>query len=466
VSGATGRLVIVSNRVAPLTGRRVASAGGLAVGVHAALAETGGVWFGWSGHLVAVPGPLRVQRVGPITYALADLSEAEHDGYYAGFSNRALWPTFHYRLDLAVFDRAHFEMYRAVNRRLAAELAALLRPEDRVWVHDYHLIPFARELRRLGVANRIGFFLHIPFPAPEIYVALPWHGSLAEDLCSYDIIGFQTASHAKQFEDYAEAELDGKRGGGGRLTVGNRRVSVGAFPIGIDVDDVRKMASSDEARRSAQSLTATLQRRKLVIGVDRLDYSKGIPDRLLAFEVMLRDHPDWHGGVTLVQVSAPSREDVPEYQQLRTTVEGLAGRINGRLGAADWTPVRYVNRTYSRRALTGFYRVAAVALVTPLRDGMNMVAGEYVAAQDAGDPGVLVMSRFAGAAEVLEGAMIVNPYDIDMTATALHQALAMPIEERRERHARLLASQRANDVHAWRDRFLKALAGEPATPTA
>lgn len=459
MSGASSRLVIVSNRVAPLTGRKVASAGGLAVGVHAALAETGGLWFGWSGELVESPGTPRVQQVGAITYALADLSEAEHDGYYAGFSNRALWPTFHYRLDLALFDRAHFEMYRSVNRRLATELAAMLRPDDRVWVHDYHLIPFARELRRLGVANRIGFFLHIPFPAPEIYVALPWHRSLAEDLCAYDVVGFQTASHAMQFTDYAVAELDAVVADHGEVAVGDRRLMVDAFPIGIDVDDLQRMAASVEANRHAQALTATLYTRKLIVGVDRLDYSKGIPDRLLAFEVLLRDHADWRGSVTLVQISAPSREDVPEYRQLRTTVEGLAGRINGRLGAADWTPVRYVNRTYSRRALAGFYRVASVGLVTPLRDGMNLVAGEYVAAQKSDDPGVLVMSRFAGAAEVLEGAMIVNPYDIDMTAMALHQALAMPIEERRERHARLLASQRANDVHVWRDRFLRALAG-------
>jgi trehalose 6-phosphate synthase len=453
------RLVVVSNRVAPLTARQVASAGGLAVGVHAALAESGGIWFGWSGQVVPEPGPLRHQRAGSISYLLADLSENEHAGYFGGFSNRALWPTFHYRLDLASFERAHYEAYRAVNRRLAGELARILRPSDHVWVHDYHLIPFGRELRRLGVTNRIGFFLHIPFPAPEVYVVLPWHRSLAEDLCAYDVTGFQTASHTRQFVDYALEELGGELAANGDLVVGDRRLTVGAFPIGIDVEDVQRMAASDEARRNAQALSATLQRRQLVIGVDRLDYSKGIPERLLSFETLLREHPDWRGSVTLVQISAPSREDVPEYQHLRTTVEGLAGRINGRLGAAEWTPVRYVNRTYSRRALAGFYRIAAVGLVTPLRDGMNLIAGEYVAAQDPERPGVLVLSRFAGAAEVLEGAVIVNPYDTDKTATALHHALAMPIEERRERHARLLRSQSAHDVHNWRDRFLNALAG-------
>jgi trehalose 6-phosphate synthase len=460
----TGRLVVVSNRVAPLSGRQAASAGGLAVGVHAALSESGGLWFGWSGNLVDEPGPPHLQHSGPITYALADLTQAEHEGYYGAFSNRALWPTFHYRLDLAKFDREAMDIYRQVNRRLAGQLAALLKPGDRIWVHDYHLIPFGRELRRLGVEGRIGFFLHIPFPAPEIYVALPWHHSLAEDLCAYDVVGFQTHEHARQFIDYATDELGAVREEGTTLRVAERRITVDAFPIGIEVDDVIRMANSVESRRQAQALAASLAGHALVIGVDRLDYSKGVPDRLRAFEVLLREHPDWRGRVTLVQISAPSREDVPEYQDLRRSVERLAGRINGRLGGAEWMPVRYVNRSYTRRSLAGFYRIARVGLVTPLRDGMNLVAGEYVAAQNPNDPGVLVLSRFAGAAEFFEGAVVINPFDVDLTATALHQALSMSLEERRERHARLLESVRSHDALHWRDRFLTALDARPLVP--
>lgn len=456
-----GRLVVVSNRVAPVSGKQAASAGGLAVGVHAALARRGGLWFGWSGAIVAEPGEKpRLQRSGNITYALVDLNEAEHDGYYLGFANRTLWPAFHYRIDLANFDRGAQDIWRQVNRRFAAQLQPLLRPDDRIWIHDYHLIPLGRELRRLGVDARLGFFLHIPFPAPELFTALPFHGSLADDLLAYDVVGFQTRRDMRQFVDYLVDERDGVAGEGGQVAADGRSVIVGAYPIGIDVDDVVKMASSPEGQRHATSLAATLHGRQLVIGVDRLDYSKGIPERLRAFEQLLREHKDWRGSVTFVQISAPSREDVPEYQNLRRSVERLAGHINGRLGDADWTPVRYVNRSYNRKTLAGFYRVARVGLVTPLRDGMNLVAAEYVAAQDPEDPGVLMLSRFAGAAETMQGAVIVNPYDVDNSAAALNQALSMPLEERRERHARMLASVRAHDIHHWCSQFLAVLDGE------
>ena len=463
-----GRLVVVSNRVAPVSGKQAASAGGLAVGVHAALAKRGGLWFGWSGAITAEPDPApRLQRSGNITYALVDLSEAEHDGYYLGFANRTLWPAFHYRIDLANFDRGAQDIWRQVNRRFAAQLAPLLRPGDRIWIHDYHLFPLGRELRRLGVDARMGFFLHIPFPAPELFTALPFHGSLADDLLAYDVVGFQTRRDARQFVDYLVEDRAATVGEGGLVRVDDRSLTVGAYPIGIDVDDVARMAGSPEGLRHFHSLEATLHGRKLVIGVDRLDYSKGIPERLRAFEQLLREHGDWRGAVTFIQISAPSREDVPEYQNLRRSVERLAGHINGRLGDADWTPVRYVNRSHNRKTLAGFYRLARVGLVTPLRDGMNLVAAEYVAAQDPEDPGVLMLSRFAGAAEALHGAVIVNPYDVDNTAAALNQALSMDIAERRERHQRLMASVRAHDIHHWRDGFLAALDGEqPARAVA
>ncbi|MFO1067033.1 MAG: trehalose-6-phosphate synthase [Geminicoccaceae bacterium] len=454
-----GRLVIVSNRVDP-PAARANPAGGLAVGVRAAFGKAGGLWFGWSGEVTdGEVGPTRLQRSGPLTYALTDLTAAEHDGYYAGFANRALWPAFHSRLDLASFERSQYDVWRQVNRRFATELAASLGPDDRVWVHDYHLIPLGRELRRLGFAGRLGFFLHIPFPPRRLFQALPWHRSIAEDMCGYDIVGFQSHADVDEFESYVQRELEGHRDEAGLLQVGERRLQAEAIPIGIDVDDVVRLANSLDSRRQAQALASTLHGRALILGVDRLDYSKGIPDRLRAFDSMLREHADWKGKTTLIQICAPSREDVQEYQDLRRAVERRAGHINGRHGDAEWTPVRYVNRSYNRRTLAGFFRLAKVGLVTPLRDGLNLVAEEFVAAQLPDDPGVLVLSRFAGAAEILQGAVIVNPYDVDMTAAALNQALAMPIEERRDRHARMLAAVRANDVHRWRDRFLAALEG-------
>ncbi|HET6468790.1 MAG TPA: trehalose-6-phosphate synthase, partial [Geminicoccaceae bacterium] len=365
----------------------------------------------------------------------------------------------HYRIDLASFERSWHECWRQVNRRFARQLLPHLRPDDRIWIHDYHLIPMGRELRSLGFDGRIGFFLHIPFPSPDLYVALPWYRSIAEDFCTYDVVGFQTEGDLRQFRDFVRLEMDGTVREDGRIDVQRRTLVAGAFPIGIDVDEVARMAVTTESRRQAERLKATLMGRRLIIGVDRLDYSKGIPERLRAFEQLLREHEEQHNQVVLIQISAPSREDVPEYQSLRRNVERLAGHINGRLGAADWTPVRYLNRSYTRRALAGFFRIARVGLVTPLRDGMNLVAAEYVAAQDPADPGVLVLSRFAGAAGHFEGAVIVNPYDTHMTAEALNQAISMPLAERQMRHASLLASARRHDVIAWRDRFLAALDG-------
>jgi trehalose 6-phosphate synthase len=456
-----GRLVVVSNRVSVLTGRQAASAGGLAVGVHAALAASGGLWFGWSGEVRAEPAAEpKVQRSGKITYLLTDLTEAEHEGYYAGFANRTLWPLFHYRIDLATFDRGWHDSWRQVNRRFARELAPHLRPDDRVWIHDYHLIPTGRELRGLGFAGRVGFFLHIPFPSPDLYVALPWYRSIAEDLCAYDVVGFQTEADLRQFRDFVRLEMGGRVRDDGTVTVQKRRFLALVIPIGIDVDEVARMAVAADTRRQAERLKATLHGRQPIIGVDRLDYSKGIPERLRAFELLLREHESLRGQVVLIQISAPSREEVPEYQSLRRNVERLAGHINGRLGDADWTPIRYLNRSYTRRALAGLYRASRVGLVTPLRDGMNLVAAEYVAAQDPADPGVLVLSRFAGAAAHMESAVIVNPYDTYRMAEALNQALSMTLEERQARHAALLASIRRHDVIAWRDQFLAALAGE------
>jgi trehalose 6-phosphate synthase len=453
------RLVVVSNRVTQV-GKKGGSAGGLAVGVHAALSDMGGIWFGWSGQIVGeLPGQPRRSRGGKITYALTDLTEEEHAGYYAGFANRTLWPLCHYRLGLTSFEHDWWNIYRRVNQRFATELAPLLEPDDLIWIHDYHLIPMASELRRLGVQARIGFFLHIPFPAAQVFVVMPWHRQLAADLCAYDLVGFQTPTDLQQFEDYVSRELRGEVGEGNTIRALGRTLRGIACPIGTDVDEMARLAASPEGRGHAERMRASMRQRQLIMGVDRLDYSKGLPERLRAFEILLRDYPQHRGKVTFLQISAPSREDVPEYVTLRTEVEQLAGHINGIYGEPDWAPLRYINRTYSRRTLAGLFRLARVGFLTPLRDGLNLVAEEFVAAQDEEDPGVLVLSRFAGAASVLEaaGALIVNPYDVHDSAGALQRGLIMSLEERRDRFKDLLAAVRAHDIVAWRRRFLADL---------
>jgi trehalose 6-phosphate synthase len=452
------RLVVVSNRVTPITGARAATAGGLAVGVLAALRETGGIWFGWSGETTESSVPLpKVFKSGAITYVTIDLNRTEFDHYYGGFANRTLWPLCHYRLDLASFDREWYLAYRRVNQLFAEQLFPYLRDDDLIWIHDYHLIPLGEELRRLGINARIGFFLHIPFPSTEIYVALPWHAELVQALCAYDLVGFQTSPDLRNFHDYLYREGVGYALSDGLIQAFGRTLRAQDFPIGIDADDFAKMATSGEAVRASQRLTKSLLGRKLIIGVDRLDYSKGITERLRAYEFLLQNYPRQRGQVTFVQISAPSREDVPEYLDLRGQVEAASGRINGRFSEFDWMPLRYINRSFSRRTLAGFFRLSRIGLVTPLRDGMNLVAKEYVAGQSDDDPGVLVLSRFAGAADDMDGAVIVNPYDVEATAEAMHRGLIMSLDERQDRWRRLLAQVRKRDIVRWRQDFVAAL---------
>jgi len=459
--GVVSRLVVVSNRVTPLSGAKAATAGGLAVGVLAALRESGGIWFGWSGEVTESTNPMpKVFKTGNITYITIDINQAEFDKYYGGFANRTLWPLFHYRLDLSSFDREWYMAYRRVNQLFAEKLYPYLQDDDDIWVHDYHLIPMGEELRRLNIDSRIGFFLHIPFPAAEVYVALPWHESLVRALCTYDLVGFQTSNDLRNFHDYLYREGVGYALADGLIHAFGRTLRAQDFPIGIDAEDFGRMAESAEAVRASQRLARSLLGRKLIIGVDRLDYTKGIPERLRAYEALLQNYPRQRGQVTFVQISAPSREDVPEYLELRRDVETASGHINGRFSEFDWMPLRYLNRGFTRRTLSGFFRLSRIGLVTPLRDGMNMVAKEYVAAQAEDDPGVLVLSRFAGAADDMDGAVIVNPYDIEGTAEAMHQGLIMPLDERQERWRRLLAQVKEHDINRWRTDFVNALAAD------
>lgn len=454
------RLVVVSNRVAD---PRKTAAGGLAVALADALRSTGGMWFGWSGAIVkdgaSGEGELHIQQAGNVTLATVDLCTEDYEGYYLGYSNDVLWPVFHYRLDLARFDAGHMDAYRRVNRLFAGKLMSLLKPDDIIWVHDYHLIPLAAELRAMGCTNRIGFFLHIPLPPQLLLAAIPQHEWLVRALFSYDLVGFQSQADLLHFSRYVQAEANAATLGNDRFHAYNRTLRASAFPIGIDVDEFAALAHAKEGWNMYERLKKEYSRRKLLIGVERLDYSKGLPQRMKAFRTLLKKYPENLGSATLIQIASPSREDMGAYSDLLQELESLCGAINGDFGELDWMPIRYMHRNIARKRLPGLYRVARVALVTPLRDGMNLVAKEFIAAQDPNDPGVLVLSRFAGAAEQLEHALMVNPYDIDGTAEVIQQALQMPLQERQARHQQLLARIRREDVHWWRKRFLDALAG-------
>lgn len=452
------RLVVVSNRIAD---PRKTAAGGLAVALGQALEASGGLWFGWSGRIAenGAPGQGEVnrQQAGAVQLVTLDLSREDHDSYYLNYSSGVLWPVLHYRLDLADFDSGGIAGYRRVNQLFAQKLKALLRPDDIIWVHDYHLIPLAAELRAMGCEQRIGFFLHVPLPPPLMLAALPEHDWLMRSLFAYDLVGFQSQTDVTHFERYASDELRAQWVGQHGWHAFGKTLQVRAFPIGIDVDEFQALGEGKDAREMFEQLRSDYARRRLLVGVERMDYSKGLPQRLKAFRTLLQNYPENQGSATLIQIASPSRESVDAYAALRAELESLSGAINGEHGELDWMPLRYIHRNVARKRLPGLYRTAAVALVTPLRDGMNLVAKEFVAAQDPADPGVLVLSRFAGAAEQLSEALQVNPYDTARTAETIQRALQMPLAERQQRHAALLQRIRAQDVHWWRENFLRAL---------
>ena len=453
------RLVVVSNRVAL---PREARAGGLASAMQAALAEKGGLWFGWSGRSVAESERrLETLREGHVDFALLDLTAAEHREYYLGFANRTLWPLLHYRPSLLEYHRDEFAGYRRVNALFAQHLAPLLRDGDTVWIHDYHLIPLAAELRARGVGARIGFFLHVPFPPAALLSMLPHHEALFPALAACDLVGVQTQADCDALLGYFRDEAGACIGSDGAVTMPDGRgFTVAAFPIGIDADRVATQARKAEGGAATKRLLRSLEGRQLAIGVDRLDYSKGLPQRFDAFGRFLARLPEWRSRVSFLQIAPPSREDVPEYRDLRSRLERIAGATNGRYAEPDWVPIRYVNRSFGHATLTGFYRIADVALVTPIRDGMNLVAKEFIAAQPADDPGVLVLSSFAGAAEQLREAIVINPLDAEDIGEALERALTMPLGERRERWAAMFDTVCRQDISAWREAFLQRL-GNP-----
>ncbi|WP_165461145.1 alpha,alpha-trehalose-phosphate synthase [Atlantibacter sp.] len=449
------RLVVVSNRIAPPDDKK-ASAGGLAVGVLGALKAAGGLWFGWSGEIGNEDQPLKTVSRGNISWASFNLSEQDYEQYYNQFSNAVLWPAFHYRLDLVNFQREGWEGYMRVNQLLAEKLKPLLEEDDILWIHDYHLLPFASALRALGVNNRIGFFLHIPFPTPEIFNALPPHEELLEKLCDYDLLGFQTSNDESAFLECIAQQTQLTTRDKNRHRAFGKTFTTSVYPIGIEPKEIAEQAAGPLPPKLAQ-LKQELGTIKNIFSVERLDYSKGLPERFLAFESLLENYPEHHGKIRYTQIAPTSRGDVQAYQDIRHQLETEAGRINGKYGQLGWTPLYYLNQHFDRKLLMKVFRHADVGLVTPLRDGMNLVAKEYVAAQDPANPGVLVLSKFAGAANELTSALLVNPYDRDEVANAMHRALTMPLAERISRHSEMMAIVKNNDIHHWQERFLAAL---------
>ncbi len=457
------RIVIVSNR----TPGKGPAAGGLAVALRKVLGEREGFWFGWSGKLAEHPAQeARFEDIDGLKVAQIDLTRDDHHAYYAGFSNSILWPSFHLRLDLATIESHWYEGYRRVNQQFARALLPLLQPDDIVWVHDYHLIPLASELRQLGARNRIGFYLHIPFPTTDALYAIPHHEDLMRDLSRYDLIGMQARRDVAAFTEFAEHQAPSTFGGHQVRAIDFSRTEVEAFPIGSDPQAFARLAVSPAATKMIHRMKRSLGEQRLILGVDRLDYSKGLPQRVEAYEKLLANNARLRRAVHLLQVAPPSRDTIKEYQETSDTLDAMCGRVMGHFAEPDWQPLTYVKRAYGQPSLAGLYRLARVGLVTPLRDGMNLVAHEFVGAQDPEDPGVLVLSRFAGAAEIFPDALLVNPFDTDETAEALRIALDMPLDERQERWRALMDAALEHNVDDWALGFLTRLAPSPMDKTS
>ncbi len=459
------RLVVISNRVAVPKARGVQGAqGGLAGALNAALKENSGIWFGWSGQQTDnFTGSINVQRSADgVTTATIDLEAQDVEEYYNGYANSTLWPLFHYRIDLTRYEVEFGRGYERVNERFAQSALPLIEREDDVWVHDYHLMPLAQQLRDMGCKNRIGFFLHIPWPPTNLFVSLPYHERLVMALLRYDLIGFQNDTWLDSFLHYCRKELGADIDeDSGVITLNGQKTVARAYPIGIDYDFFMAKGETGAARQAEQRLISSTRRRTAMIGVDRLDYSKGLPERLDGIGRFFDNYPERARDLVFIQIAPPSREDIGSYQQIRAELEQKTGQINGARSEVDTVPIRYVNKGHSQEELFGFYRASKIGLVTPLRDGMNLVAKEYIAAQNPEDPGVLILSRFAGAAQQMPDALLVNPYSADEMASAIRTALEMPLEERKSRYDKLIGTVRDDNVQQWTQNFVSDLAALP-----
>ncbi len=466
------RLIVLSNRL-PFVFRRGEAgrwlaergAGGLVSALLPVLSDRGGLWIGWAG---TAEGGCDLEAAvaaagGEIGFALkaVALDAREVHDFYHGCANEIIWPLFHDLQSLCNFEPAYWRAYKEVNRKFAEAVLAASGSGDFIWVHDYQLMNVAAELRALGYRSRIGFFLHIPFPSPDIFFNLPWRLALLRALLQYDLVGFQTLRDRRNFVQCLrllmdEVAIQGK-GQIVSLTVDGRTVRVGNFPISIDYNAFMRQAATDDVAQRAQELHRLLPRRKLILGVDRLDYTKGIPLRLRAFKAALERYPELRERISLIQVVVPSRVDIPQYHDLKMEIEQLVGEINGGFARpGGWVPVWYEYGNLRRKDLLAYYRAADIALITPLKDGMNLVAKEYCACSIE-EECVLILSEFAGAAAQLQnGALLVNPYDIEGVADTLHRAFTMSDVERRARMRRMRRSIRKSDVFWWVDSFLRA----------
>lgn len=451
-------LVVISNRTPTTMIGRQREVGGLVSALEPALHDGKGIWLGWSGREREGSRNLNIDAFARPPHATFDLTPVWREKFHANFCNRVLWPLFHGSSTRVTYNTEDWNAYEAANAAYAGHALELARPDATIWVHDYHLLLVARELRRRGHAGPLGMFLHIPFPSRDLLETLPWCGELLDAMLAFDLVGFHTGRWASAFIE-AVRHLPGVTVDGHAIHRAGRTTRVGTFPIGIDPAPFM-LATEDSP--DVAGLRASLGERRLLLGVDRLDYSKGIPERLAAFERLLEQQPEWRGRISFVQVSVPSRAEIPDYVELKHRVETMVGRINGRYGEADWVPVRYLYRSYDHVVLAQLYRLADIAVVTPLRDGMNLVAKEFVAAQSPESPGVLVLSRFAGAAAELTDAILTNPSHPDGLAADLARALRMPREERVERHARLLACVQRTTPQSWARDFLTALTASPS----
>ncbi|SFV32658.1 alpha,alpha-trehalose-phosphate synthase (UDP-forming) [Hyphomicrobium facile] len=445
------RLVMVSNRVIDFNVAQ--QAGGVAVAIYNTLARQSGFWFGWDGQIVDSDcAEIKVSRANGHMTVTEPLTPADYAEYYLGYSNSVLWPVFHNRLDLAQFEAGYYSRYVAVNERFAAHLAPLIEPDDVIWVHDYHLLPMALELRKLGIENPIGYFLHIPVGPAQALLAIPENKEIARALSAYDLIGLQTQSDVRNLIDFLQQSVFGRLLPSGRIRVFEAELDIGCFPVGIDPADFAFGPGEVEALKAAD--TSETNR---IIGIDRLDYTKGLPQKFRAYGKFLDEYPNYRRRIVLSQFAPPTRESVEAYADIKAELESLAGSINGRFGELDWVPINYIHRTIPRAELRDVYRLSRIGWVTPLMDGMNLVAKEFIACQDPADPGVLILSKFAGAAAQLTDAVLVNPYDVNDMVQGLRIALEMPLDERRERHDRLLSGIRKNDSNDWSHSYFSAL---------
>jgi trehalose 6-phosphate synthase len=443
---------MISNRVIDFN--LATQAGGVSVAIYNTLSRQSGFWFGWNGQIEEgiedgdAAAPPTTTTVGGHTTVTVSLTAADFNDYYLGYSNSVLWPVFHNRLDLAQFDAGYYTRYVAVNEKFAAHLAPLIEPDDILWIHDYHLLPMALALRRRGIENPIGFFLHIPVGPAQALLAIPEHREIARALSAYDLIGLQTGGDVRNLIDFLQQSVAGRLLPSGRIRVFEAELDIGRFPVGIDPQDFA--FSGDDAKIESSETSR-------IIGIDRLDYTKGLPQKFRAFGKFLDEFPEYRRRIVLSQFAPPTRESVEAYADIKAELESLSGAINGRYGELDWVPINYIHRTIPRSELRDVYRSSRIGWITPLLDGMNLVAKEFVAAQDPADPGVLILSKFAGAAAQLKDAVLVNPYDLNDMTQALRLALEMPLEERRARHALLAQNVHTYDSEAWSQDFFRSL---------